>query len=53
LQPENLLEIVGGKASVRGELTDLCGREFHVGTELVREGENISGTMSLQIGTQR
>lgn len=52
-QAENFLKIFRWKVSVRGEFTDLCGAEFHVGTELVREGENVSGTMSFHVGTQR
>ena len=52
-QAENLLKILGRKVSLHGEFTDLCGAEFHVGTELVREGENVSGTISFHVGTER
>jgi hypothetical protein len=52
-QAENFLKVFGRKLRVRGEFADLCGSEFHVGTELVREGENVSGTMSFHVGTQR
>ncbi len=50
---ENLLKIFGRKARVCGEFADLRGSEFHVGTELVREGRSVSGTMSFHVGTQR
>lgn len=52
-QAENFLKILRRKVSVRSEFTDLCGAKFHVGTELAREGENVSGTISFQVGTQR
>jgi len=52
-EAENLLKNFSGKACVRGEFADLCWCEFHVCTELVREGESVSGTMSFHVGTQR
>jgi hypothetical protein len=51
-ETENFFKILGRKASVCGELADLCGSEFHVGTEFAREGESVSGTMSFHAGTQ-
>src|SRR5215467_15914850 len=43
---ENFLKIVSRKARIRGEFTDFCRCEFHVGTKLVQEDESASGTMS-------
>lgn len=51
-QPENLLKIFSRKVRVGGEFADLGASVFHVGTELVCEGENVSGTMSFHVGTQ-
>ncbi|HKW35236.1 MAG TPA: hypothetical protein VJN92_19650 [Candidatus Acidoferrum sp.] len=51
-QAENLLKILGGKLRADGELPDLRGGRVHVGTEFAREGDKVSGTMSLQVGTQ-
>ena len=52
-QPEHLLEIFGRKAGVLGQFANLRRSEIHVCTEPVREGENVSGTMSFHVGTQR
>ena len=51
-QARNFFEIVGVKSGVTGEPCDLCGVEFHVRTESLREGERASGTISFQVGTQ-
>jgi hypothetical protein len=52
-QTQDFLETVGGESHVARELGDLGGVEFHVRTEPSLEGENVSGTMSFQVGTQR
>jgi hypothetical protein len=52
-QPEHLLEIFSGEAGVLGQFANLRRSEIHVCTEPVREGENVSGTMSFHVGTQR
>ena len=51
-QARSFFEIVGEKSGVTGEPCDLCGVEFHVRTESLREGERASGTISFQVGTQ-
>ena len=51
-QPQDFLEIVGGESRVSREFRDLCAVEFHVRTETAPEEENVSGTMSFQVGTQ-
>jgi len=48
-QAENSLKIVRRKVRGSGEFADLRAGEFHVGTD----GDNVSGTMTLQVDTQR
>jgi len=40
-QARNFFEIVGEKSGVTGEPCDLCGVEFHVRTESLREGKEL------------
>jgi hypothetical protein len=51
-QTQNLLEIVGDKSGLPGELRNLRGVEFHVRTESSLGGKKISGTITFQVGTQ-
>lgn len=50
---KELLEVVGLKAGCFRERMKSCGIEFHVRMRGSAEGASVSGTMSLQVGTQR